>query len=70
MSAMQRSAVLRRRPVGEPTPEDFEILETEVPAPSPGEVVTRTIWLSIDPYMRGRLWDRASYAAPVRSARR
>ena len=65
MSAMQRSVVLRRRPVGEPTPEDFEIFESVVPAPGPGEVVTRTIWLSIDPYMRGRLWDRPSYAAPV-----
>ena len=65
MSAMQRAVVLRRRPTGEPTPEDFEILESVVPAPAPGEVVTRTIWLSIDPYMRGRLWDRASYAAPV-----
>ena len=65
MSAMQRSGVLRRRPVGEPTPEDFEIFESVVPAPGPGEVVTRTIWLSIDPYMRGRLWDRPSYAAPV-----
>lgn len=65
MSAMQRSVVLRRRPVGEPTAEDFEILESVVPAPGPGEVVTRTIWLSIDPYMRGRLWDRTSYAAPV-----
>ena len=36
-----------------------------VPTPGPGEVLTRTLWLSVDPYMRGRLWDRASYAAPV-----
>ncbi len=64
-TTMRRSVVLRRRPVGEPGPEDFEILESLVPPPGPGEVVTRTIWLSIDPYMRGRLWDRASYAAPV-----
>ncbi len=65
MTAMQRSVVLRRRPVGEPDASDFEIAESLVPTPGAGEVVTRTIWLSIDPYMRGRLWDRPSYAAPV-----
>jgi NADPH-dependent curcumin reductase CurA len=36
-----------------------------MPTPGPGEVLTRTLWLSIDPYMRGRLSDRKSYAAPV-----
>jgi NADPH-dependent curcumin reductase len=62
---MRRALVLRRRPEGEPGPDDFAMVETPLPAPSPGEVLTRTIWLSIDPYMRGRLYDRASYAAPV-----
>jgi NADPH-dependent curcumin reductase CurA len=62
---LRRSLVLRRRPDGEPQPEDFDIVESEVPDPGLGEVVTRTIWLSIDPYMRGRLSDRASYATPV-----
>ena len=61
----RRSVVLRRRPSGSPRPEDFEIVEDQLPAPQPGEVATRTIWLSIDPYMRGRLSDRPSYAAPV-----
>ena len=51
----RRSMVLRRRPVGMPRPDDFELVEDTVPAPGPGEVLTRTIWLSIDPYMRGRL---------------
>src|SRR6185312_1861810 len=60
-----RSIVLKRRPRGSPRVEDFETREEPIPEPKPGEVVTRTIWLSIDPYMRGRLSDRKSYAAPV-----
>ncbi|HSU04504.1 MAG TPA: NADP-dependent oxidoreductase, partial [Acetobacteraceae bacterium] len=65
MSNLRRSVLLRRRPSGPPRPEDFEIREDPIPAPGPGEVVTRTIWLSIDPYMRGRISDRKSYAPPV-----
>ena len=64
-NAVRRSVVLRRRPTGEPRPEDFSLVEDAVPSPGPGQVVTRTIWLSLDPYMRGRLSDRKSYAAPV-----
>ncbi len=62
---MRRSIVLRRRPSGEPRPDDFEIREDVIPTPGAGEVLTRTLFLSIDPYMRGRLADRASYATPV-----
>lgn len=62
---MRRSVVLRRRPSGEPRPEDFEIAEDMIPSPGAGEVLTRTRFLSIDPYLRGRLSDRASYATPV-----
>lgn len=65
MTALHRRMALRRRPAGEPSVSDFEMLEGPVPTPGPGEVLTRTLWLSVDPYMRGRLWDRASYAAPV-----
>jgi len=65
MAALRRSIVLRRRPAAEPDPSDFELIEDEIPTPGPGEVVTRAIFLSIDPYQRGRLWDRKSYAAPV-----
>lgn len=61
----RRSWVLRRRPTGAPRASDFELIEESVPAPQPGEVVTRTLFLSIDPYMRGRLSDRKSYAPPV-----
>ena len=62
---MRRSVVLRRRPEGSPRPDDFELRDDEVPEPAPGEIVTRTIWLSIDPYMRGRLSEQKSYAQPV-----
>jgi NADPH-dependent curcumin reductase CurA len=65
MTEMRRAVVLRRRPEGEPGPQHFEIVESPIPAPAEDEVLTRTIWLSIDPYMRGRLYDRPSYAPPV-----
>lgn len=61
----RKSLILRRRPAGVPRPDDFELVEDAIPSPGPGQVVTRTIWLSIDPYMRGRLYDRPSYATPV-----
>jgi NADPH-dependent curcumin reductase CurA len=57
--------LLRRRPEGEPVPEDFEIVETPVPQPKPGEVLVRARYLSLDPYMRGRMSDAKSYSAPV-----
>ena len=65
MSDTRRALVLRRRPAREPGADDFDMIEQPMPAPKAGEVLTRSIWLSIDPYMRGRLSDRASYAAPV-----
>jgi NADPH-dependent curcumin reductase CurA len=57
--------VLASRPVGEPKPSDFRAEEYPLPAPGDGQVLLRTIWLSLDPYMRGRMSDAASYAAPV-----
>ena len=62
---VNRQIVLRRRPVGVPEPGDFELLESPVPAPSEGEVLGRTIYLSLDPYMRGRISGARSYAQPV-----
>jgi NADPH-dependent curcumin reductase CurA len=62
---VRRSILLKRRPTGEPGPEHFEIKEDAIPSPNPGEVVTRTIWLSIDPYMRGRLREQQTYAVAV-----
>jgi NADPH-dependent curcumin reductase len=53
------------RPVGEPSPSDFETTTEELPAPAEGQVLLRTLWLSLDPYMRGRMSDAPSYAAPL-----
>jgi NADPH-dependent curcumin reductase len=64
-AGMRRSVVLRRRPHGNPRRADFEMIEDAIPEPKAGEVVSRTVWLSIDPYMRGRISDRKSYASPV-----
>jgi NADPH-dependent curcumin reductase CurA len=61
----RHSIVLKRRPHAAPGREDFELREDAVPQPGSGEVVTRTIWLSIDPYMRGRLREQQTYAQPV-----
>ncbi len=60
-----RRIVLKRRPVGPPVPEDFALEEIRMPEPGPGEVLVETSWLSIDPYMRGRLSDAPSYTEPV-----
>jgi len=56
---------LAARPHGEPVAEDFTHDVVEVPAPGPGEVLLRTRYLSLDPYVRGRMNDAKSYAAPM-----
>ncbi|MGB8623129.1 MAG: NADP-dependent oxidoreductase [Paracoccaceae bacterium] len=61
---MQR-IVLASRPEGAPTVEDFRLETAPMPEPGPGEFLARTIWLSLDPYMRGRMSAAKSYAAPV-----
>ena len=61
----RRNIVLRRRPAGMPGRDDFATVSEPIPAPRQGEVVVRNLFLSIDPYMRGRLSDRKSYATPV-----
>src|SRR6478736_1405841 len=63
--AQAKRIVLASRPVGEPKPSDFRIEDVPVPSPGEGQVLLRTIWLSLDPYMRGRMNDGPSYAAPV-----
>ncbi len=63
---INRQVLLKSRPVGEPTLENFELVESPRPEPGPGQFLARTIYLSLDPYMRGRMSDRASYAAPAK----
>jgi hypothetical protein len=60
-----RQIVLRHRPVGMPKPSDFDLVESPLPTPKAGEVLTRTIYLSLDPYMRGRISGARSYAQSV-----
>ena len=59
-----RQVHLKQRPRGTPEPSDFELVSVEVPDPGPGEVRVRNQWLSVDPYMRGRMYDRKSYVPP------
>jgi len=60
-----RQIVLAARPKGKPQLTDFRLEETEIPTPGPGQVLLRVQYLSLDPYMRGRMDDRKSYAAPT-----
>jgi NADPH-dependent curcumin reductase CurA len=60
-----RRVVLVRRPPGEPSEQDFRVEEVPVPDAGPGQVLVRSIYLSLDPYMRGRMRDLPSYAPPV-----
>ena len=62
---MNRRIVLARRPQGAPVPEDFRLESHPVPAAGPGMVLLRTRYLSLDPYMRGRMNEGPSYAPPV-----
>jgi NADPH-dependent curcumin reductase CurA len=63
MSVETREWQLVRRPHGEPVDEDFRLVSLSRPDPAPGEVVVRTIAMSVDPYMRGRMSAAKSYAA-------
>ncbi|MGP0063593.1 MAG: NADP-dependent oxidoreductase [Isosphaeraceae bacterium] len=62
---MNRQIVLAARPHGEPKESDFGLVETNVPQPGPGQMLLRTIDLSLDPYMRGRMSAGPSYVAPT-----
>lgn len=62
---VNRRIVLARRPEGAPVAEDFRLEEAAVPVPGAGQVLLRTRFLSLDPYMRGRMSDAPSYAPPV-----
>jgi hypothetical protein len=62
---VNRRIVLARRPQGAPVPDDFRLEEAAVPHPGEGEVLLRTLWLSLDPYMRGRMSDAPSYSPPT-----
>ncbi|MFI1193780.1 NADP-dependent oxidoreductase [Micromonospora sp. NPDC020750] len=61
---VNREIHLASRPQGWPTAENFRLVETEVPTPGPGQLMVRNQFMSVDPYMRGRMNDVKSYAPP------
>jgi NADPH-dependent curcumin reductase len=65
MSTMNRRVVLNSRPDGAPTTENFRIETLPIPEISEGQLLLRTLYLSLDPYMRGRMNDGPSYAPPI-----
>jgi len=65
MTDMMKQIVLASRPDGAPTPANFRLEEHPVPTPGKGEVLVRVYYMSLDPYMRGRMDDAKSYAANI-----
>ena len=65
MENRNRQVLLKRRPTGMPTTADFDVADGPMPDPGDGEVLVRGIYLSLDPYMRGRISGARSYAKPV-----
>jgi NADPH-dependent curcumin reductase CurA len=61
-----REIHLKSRPIGMPTTDNFELVSVSVPDPAPGEVQVRNLWMTVDPYMRGRMIDRPSYVPPFK----
>jgi NADPH-dependent curcumin reductase CurA len=62
---LNQRIVLNSRPKGAPTPDNFRQESTPIPALASGQVLLHTLYLSLDPYMRGRMSDAASYTAPI-----
>ena len=65
MPSTNKQILLAARPAGFPSESDFRLVESPIPQPSDGQVLVRVKYLSVDPYMRGRMRATASYAAPA-----
>src|SRR5882724_321227 len=65
MSSLNRQFVLASRPPGLPEESNFKLIETPIPELKDGEFLARAMYLSVDPYMRGRISQAKSYAAGV-----
>jgi NADPH-dependent curcumin reductase CurA len=65
VEAVNRQVTLAARPDGEPKESDFALVEVAPPVPAEGEVLARILWLSLDPYQRGRMSEARSYARPA-----
>ena len=64
MTLTSKEWSLAKRPVGTPQHSDFAMTDQTVPAPTAGQIQVRNSWMSVDPYMRGRMYDRESYVPP------
>jgi len=64
MQIKQQQIHLVNRPKGMPSKEDFTFVESSIPSPKENQILVRTLYLSVDPYMRGRMQDAKSYIAP------
>jgi NADPH-dependent curcumin reductase CurA len=64
MPTSSREVRLKSRPQGVPTRDNFEIATVQLPDPGPGEVQVKNLWMTVDPYMRGRMNDVQSYSPP------
>ncbi len=64
MTMTNQQVLLSSRPVGKPTTDNFRLVQAPVPAPQEGQVLVRHHFLSLDPYMRGRMNEGRSYAQP------
>jgi NADPH-dependent curcumin reductase len=62
---LNRQILLKSRPAGAPSAANFELVDRPVPEPAAGQFLVRHRWMSLDPYMRGRMSDAKSYANPV-----
>lgn len=63
---MNKTILLKTRPKGKPTLKDFEFVEEEKPSPKNGEILLKTKYISVDPYLRGRMRDEESYIEPFK----
>jgi NADPH:quinone reductase len=61
---MNNVIILNKRPVGKPNKDDFKIIKEEMPVAKEGEVLLQTVYVSVDPYLRGRMNDSKSYVPP------
>jgi len=61
---VSREIRLKSRPSGMPTPANFELARVDLPDPGPGQVQVKNTWMTVDPYMRGRMNDAKSYVPP------
>lgn len=64
MPLSSREVRLKSRPVGTPVSDNFEVATVSLADPGAGQVLVRNLWMSVDPYMRGRMYDRESYVPP------